>query len=403
MLETITRTNAHEILPLGAETSARGQVVLIIDDEPLVTEGLSMGLEQCGRKIITCNDLESAQIIVETVKPSHIVADVRLTGAFAFEGLDFIGYAEMHSPESRVILMTGDASEALQMEASRRGAVAFLQKPFGGVQLGALINLMSSGITEGRNEPVTVRMPTLDHILESPDLYTVFQPIVRLGTEWESFGYESLARYRGDSPLRNPAVLFDYANRKKRVHELEFECIRRTVAAAAHALKDATLFVNVHPTVLSSGAQLLEVLQQIEPHLLRRLVLEITEQVALPETTELFAAIERIRALGVRFAFDDFGAAHSHLSAIGRVQPSFLKISQDFGTSFETDATKVKIVKNIVSIAKDFGCELILEGIEEISTAEAAAELGVTLGQGYLFGRPTDVSALTAVSRRSAP
>jgi EAL domain-containing protein (putative c-di-GMP-specific phosphodiesterase class I)/ActR/RegA family two-component response regulator len=370
------------------------QVVLILDDDRLVTEGLSLGLEQDGRTVITCNDLESAQIVVETLKPSHIVADVRLTGAFAFEGLDFIGYAKHHSPASRVILMSGDASEPLQLEASNRGAVGFLQKPFGGRELGALITLMSSGLSAKTGPATIVRMPLLNEVLASADLYPVFQPIVRLGPAWKPFGYESLARYRTDSLLSNPTVLFDYANRKRLVHELEFECIRRTLAAAAPATAGATLFVNVHPNVMSSGRELVELLATAEPHVLKHLVLELTEHAEMPDTPQVSEAIEQIHALGVRFAFDDFGVAHSHLSSIGRVRPSFLKISQLFGTDFEADPTRVKIIRNIVSIATDFGCELILEGIEQTATAEAAANLGIHLGQGYLFGRPTQVAAL---------
>lgn len=380
-------------------TSPGRQVILILDDDPLVTEGLSFGLENQGRTVVTCNDLESAQIVVETMRPSHIVADVRLTGAFAFEGLDFIHYAKQHSPASKVILMTGDASEALQLEASHRGAVAFLQKPFGGRQLGALINLMTSGSAADTGAASLIRIPVFDQILSGTDLSPAFQPIVRLGSVSKPFGYESLARYRSNSPLQDPAVLFDYASRTGRLHDLEFECIRRTMAAAVTApvLDGATLFMNIHPAVMSSGHQLVDVLRELSPRVLRNLVLEITEHAALSDTSEVFAAIAEIRALGVRFAFDDFGLAHSHLSAIGRVKPAFLKISRDFGSGFEADPTKRKIITNIVSIAKDFGCEAILEGIEERSTADAAARLGIPFGQGWLFGRPAKASALTAV------
>ncbi len=385
--------------------SAGRQVVLILDDDPLVTEGLSFGLENEGRTVVTCNDLESAQVVVETLNPSHIVADVRLTGAFAFEGLDFIHYAKRHSPSSKVILMTGDASEALQLEASDRGAVAFLQKPFGGRQLGALINLMTSEGAADTGAALLIQMPAFDEILSGTDLLPVFQPIVRLESLPQPFGYESLARYRGNSLLQDPVVLFEYASRKQRLHDLEFECIRRTVAAAATApvLDGSTLFMNVHPAVMSKGRQLLDVLRQFTPRVLRNLVLEITEHAALSDTRDVFAAIDEIRALGVRFAFDDFGLAHSHLSSIGRVKPSFLKISQDFGSGFEADPTKLKIITNIVSIAKAFGCEPILEGIEEWSTAQAAARLGIRLGQGFLFGRPAEVSALTPVQPFMVP
>jgi EAL domain-containing protein (putative c-di-GMP-specific phosphodiesterase class I) len=52
----------------------------------------------------------------------------------------------------------------------------------------------------------------------------------------------------------------------------------------------------------------------------------------------------------------------------------------------------MKIVMNILSLANDFNCDLILEGIEDESTAVTAAHLGITLGQGYFFARPADPS-----------
>ena len=106
------------------------QIVLILDDDLMITEGLAAGLCGTGRTLITCNDLEGAEMIVEWMKPSHVVSDVRLSGAYGFEGLDFIRFIKRTSPDTRIILMTGDAPEAMQLEASERGAVAFLRKPF---------------------------------------------------------------------------------------------------------------------------------------------------------------------------------------------------------------------------------------------------------------------------------
>jgi EAL domain-containing protein (putative c-di-GMP-specific phosphodiesterase class I) len=54
-------------------------------------------------------------------------------------------------------------------------------------------------------------MPLLDEILAGPDLGTAYQPIVSLADHWTPVGYEALARYRSDSPLRNPELLFQYA------------------------------------------------------------------------------------------------------------------------------------------------------------------------------------------------
>ncbi len=118
------------------------QLVLLIDDDVMVTEALAIGLEREGRTVITCNDLESAQLIVERMNPSHVVSDIKLTGPFGYEGLDFIRYAKRFAPDSRIILMTGDAPETLQFEAAERGAVAFLRKPFDIQELDSILDLM---------------------------------------------------------------------------------------------------------------------------------------------------------------------------------------------------------------------------------------------------------------------
>jgi EAL domain-containing protein (putative c-di-GMP-specific phosphodiesterase class I) len=127
---------------------------------------------------------------------------------------------------------------------------------------------------------------------------------------------------------------------------------------------------------------------------LDRFVFEITEQGELSLNRATAAAIARLREIGVAFAFDDLGMAYSHLCHLPAVRPQFLKISQHFGTAFETDAFRTKIVRNIASLAQDLGVETILEGVESRSTADAASALGITLMQGYLFGKPVSASQL---------
>lgn len=376
-------------------TSAQeSQLILILDDDEMITEGLAAGLEREGRTMITCNDVESAELIVERMHPSHIVADIRISGPFGFEGLDFIRFAKKHTPESRVILITGDASAALQLEASERGAVGFLQKPFEVSELDATIDMLHCSALSARSGfDRIIRMTPFDDIVRSDQLHPMFQPIVRVGAEPGVFGYESLARFRTDSPLRDPEVLFKYAERKHRVVELELACITRSLHDGAPLAAKGLLFLNIHPDVFASGASFADTIVShaeragVDPG---RIVLEITEQGSLTHTPAVLKTISELRQHGIRFAFDDVGVAYSHLPLMDVVKPSFLKISQHFGTGFEKDPTRTKIVMNILSLANDFDCDLILEGIEEESTAVTAAHLGIKLGQGYFFARPAD-------------
>ena len=371
------------------------QLVVILDDDVMITEVLAEGLERDGRTIITCNDLESAQLIVERLRPSHVVSDVRLSGPFGFEGLDFIRFVRQFSPETRVVLMTGDAPDALQLEASERGAVGFLRKPFDVADLDSALDLLSCSVlssSAAADTPI-IRMPLLDEIIASDSLNMFFQRIVSLPDASETIGYEALARYNDNSLLRNPEVLFLYATRKQRIEDLEMACVSRALYAGAHLTGSSALFLNIHPQVLSNGPKIRETLIRDCNSLgipFDRVVLEITEQGSLNAGPQLFHNVAELRALGVRFAFDDLGVAYSHLPLIDKIRPAFLKISQEFGTGFERDSVKLKIVMNLQSLARDFDCALILEGIEEASTAEMAARMGIKYGQGFLFGRPAD-------------
>jgi EAL domain-containing protein (putative c-di-GMP-specific phosphodiesterase class I)/ActR/RegA family two-component response regulator len=372
------------------------QLILILDDDENITEGLAVGLEREGRTLITCNDVESAELIVERMHPSHIVADIRISGPFGYEGLDFIRFAKQHAPESRIILISGDAPEALQREASERGAVAFLKKPFAVSELDATIDmLICSAISARSGFARVIRMTPLDDILRSDALQTHFQPIVRLGTAPATFGYEALAPIQTDSPLRDAETLFKYASRKHRVTELELACIARALHEGAALAQKGLLFLNVHPDVFASGSLFRDTIAsqaQRAGVALNRIVLEITEQGSLAHTPAVLKTVHDLRTMGIRFAFDDVGVAYSHLPLMDEVRPSFLKVSQHFGTGFEKDSTRMKIVMNLLSLASDFNCDLILEGIEDESTAMMAAHLGIPLGQGFFFARPAEPS-----------
>ena len=378
------------------ERSAEPQLVLLVDDDLMITEGLAAGLQREGRSIITCNDVESAELVAERMRPSHIVVDIRLSGPFGYEGLDFIRFAKRAVPESRVILISGEAAEALQLEASERGAVAFLKKPFDVGELDAMLDLLHASVLAGHStEDRVIRTPLIDDIVRGHVLFTAFQPIVDLTLpNRPAVAYEALARCRTESLFRSPDVLFQYASRKNRIGDLEAACTARAFRSAAAALpEDASLFLNVHPHVFAFGTTFSKsVLASAAATniALRRVVLEITEQGSLASTRTVLDTIAGLREAGVRFAFDDVGVSYSHLPLMDLVRPSFLKVSQHFGTGFETDATRTKIVMNLLSLANDFGGDLILEGIEEESTAARAMELGIRYGQGFLFGRPSE-------------
>jgi EAL domain-containing protein (putative c-di-GMP-specific phosphodiesterase class I) len=356
-----------------------------------ITEALAGGLEQPGRELILCSDLESAQLVIERTPPACIITDVRLSGAFRYEGLDFITDIKRHAPGSRIIVMTGARAEGLEREALARGAHAVLQKPFELEELEAHLPIKpASG-----EPPSVVRIPSIEDVIESVLLVPNFQPIVDLSTTdpHAVHGYESLARFYG--PLLSvPDTLFEYAARKGRLVDLELACVRSTFAHGAELAATGKLFINVHPAVIASGrlADALSTAAATAGVATERVVLEITEQGSLGDSSVVERQCGELRRRGFSFALDDVGMAYSHLTHFEQIRPAYLKVSQDFGTDFETQVAHTKIVRNILALARDFGCELILEGIESARTRDAARALEIRLGQGFFFSRPAEAS-----------
>lgn len=361
------------------------QIIFVIDDEAIVAEGIANALACHGRTVYVCSDAESAEVLLESIRPHAILCDVRLTGPFRFEGLDILHHAARHAPEAAVVLMSGHVTPELRVEAGRRGARAVVEKPF---KL-SLIEQYLAACEEGTDEEVIV-LPTLDEILASSALTPQFQPIVDL-QRGGILGFESLARLKTSSPFANPEILFSYAARKQRVADLELACMARTFETAPDPGQHGLLFMNLHPAALVESDRLSALLQSESAArgiLLPRVVLELTEQHQIANDARTHQAIDQIRALGVQFAFDDVGMAHSHLPHIDRVRPKFLKVSQHFGTGFELDSVRSRLVSNLLSLARDFDASLILEGIESGETGDAARTLGIPFGQGYFYSRP---------------
>jgi EAL domain-containing protein (putative c-di-GMP-specific phosphodiesterase class I) len=71
-----------------------------------------------------------------------------------------------------------------------------------------------------------------------------------------------------------------------------------------------------------------------------------------------------------------------------------LKIDQVFVRAMMDDPRKRNIVRAIISLAHDLGLSTVAEGIENQQTADALAEMGCDIGQGFLFCRPLSPSKL---------
>jgi EAL domain-containing protein (putative c-di-GMP-specific phosphodiesterase class I) len=343
--------------------------------------------------VMTGGDAVVGSLVGCRMALSSMVTEAQIAGRFSFDGLDAVADVRRNSPSCRIVVTGEDLPKSVAEEAMRRGASDVVRRPFQSAELRHRLGL---GSTSGAG--MILHIPTVEEFTASESLSPAFQPIVDLANRDRGVGYESLARFREKTlPFCDPSFMFEYARLCDRTAELDLACLRRTLRAARELPEQGKIFINIHPRVLANGDLFLRTLvdeaatNQIA---LNRLVLEITEQEKLTPSESTLPAVEVLRAAGVQFALDDVGTSYSHLDLISRIRPTYLKIGHEFGTGFEKDPARKKIIRNIQSLARDFECEVILEGVETAETSRAAADIGARYAQGFFYARPAEASAL---------
>jgi DNA-binding NtrC family response regulator len=101
--------------------------ILVVDDESTTQDTLGMFLETEGYRVATAGSGEEALARIEEQEFDVIVADVIMPG---LSGLEVLERSRELSPGAAVILMTGHATVEMAIEAMRKGAGDYLQKPF---------------------------------------------------------------------------------------------------------------------------------------------------------------------------------------------------------------------------------------------------------------------------------
>ncbi len=125
-----------------------------------------------------------------------------------------------------------------------------------------------------------------------------------------------------------------------------------------------------------------------------RLTCEITESVAMEDTTQTRAAFERLRLAGLHVSIDDFGTGHSSLATLRKLPAAELKIDRAFVTDLASSAEARSIAQAIVQMAHTLDLRVVAEGVETEAQRDILLALECDELQGFLFARPMPAQAL---------
>ncbi|WP_309496243.1 EAL domain-containing protein [Sulfurovum sp.] len=122
--------------------------------------------------------------------------------------------------------------------------------------------------------------------------------------------------------------------------------------------------------------------------------IEITETSLVDNFEDSHDVISILHQYGVRCAIDDFGTGYSSLAYLKRLSFNTLKIDREFIRDIDDENEDTLLMRNIISIGKQFNYDIVVEGVEEEKQRETIASIDDDLlYQGYLFSPAINVEA----------
>lgn len=226
----------------------------------------------------------------------------------------------------------------------------------------------------------------IESVLTDGSLSIVCQPLLDLESPAVA-GYEALARFSAASP--SPAEWFSDAHAVGRGTELELLAIERALAIRPLLPPGAYLSFNASPATVLTGAfqERLAGLSSLDD-----LVLEVTEHAPIDDYVAFDAALCPHRRRGLRLAIDDTGAGFASLRHILRLRPDMIKLDRTITEQIDRDRPTRALAAALAGFALETGMLVVAEGIETRAQLHTMRALGVTMGQGYLLGRPAPLA-----------
>jgi len=253
--------------------------------------------------------------------------------------------------------------------------------------------------TMGRRARLARDLPAA---LEQEQFRMVYQPVVG-AEERRILGLESLVRW--DHPQLGtvpPDEFISLAEEEGLIVPLQRWVLRRATRDAAALLTagwEVMTGVNVSVRHLQAGCLAPDVAAALAEAGLPpdKLILEITESVMLDAEDRLQSDLASLEAMGCVLSVDDFGRGYSSLAYLARLPVAILKMDREFLAGIESDERGATLVAGVIDLGRRLGMDVVAEGVENPGQLRVLREMGCRYLQGWLFGRPVDVTELPAV------
>lgn len=242
------------------------------------------------------------------------------------------------------------------------------------------------------NDPTKKRHPASDllmriaAVIHSGEVEAYYQPIV----DWSGQvrAHEALSRFKGsDGQPIDPIRMFQAARETDLIRELDVACAINVLRSATNLPARSKLFINLNRETLLDAASL-ERIWDNGFFDARRVVIEITEQSLIKQSSQVRSVMEGLVAKGVQIALDDAGGGSVSLREAAELKPHYIKFDKSIIRDIHSSDAKRKILLSLSVFARSMNATTVAEGIETEAEWLYLKQAGVDLAQGYFIAKP---------------
>jgi len=243
----------------------------------------------------------------------------------------------------------------------------------------------------------------LQKALDDDRFCLYYQPIVPItGDDSGPVLYEVLLRMRDTQGEEVPPMAFiPAAERYNLMPSIDRWVVRTLLETAAARLQlpaHSLCAMNLSGQSLGDTQFLDYVVEQLRrtgfpPE---QVCFEITETAAIANLHGATRFMSTLKAMGCRFALDDFGSGLSSFGYLKNLKVDYLKIDGAFVRDITEDPIDLAMVEAINHIGHVMQIRTIAEFVETEAVMESLGTLGVDYAQGYHIARPAPLAQLLA-------
>ena len=362
--------------------------VLLVHDDPTLRQEGHRALARDGHEVVA---VQAADLAGTLALGRFDLAVAGRGGGGA--GVELLARVHAAQPDCGRILLGVPGDPAVLLDAVNRAEVARVVPEAAGLagvaravrEVLAGRQDLATWLEQRRHDQADGEARALQEALAQGAMEIAFQPIVEAGSE-RIVAHEVLARTPHPA-FPTTARLVEAAQRAQQLPQLTRAVVERLARALEQSPTAGRFFVNLHPGELSRADQVVDALAPLAPHA-HRVVVEITERGAVLPEDGWVQTVEELSARGYAIAVDDLGAGQSSLRMLAELQPQYVKVDMSVVRDVDAEPARQRLVELLCRFADTTGAQVIAEGVETRLEADTLARLGVSLLQGYLFGRP---------------